>query len=284
MIKILTALRRFRKRVLWIIGGPVIIRNPDRSVYTLRNVETLAKLIFISKWKHPNIFFAVHNRDDQSVLMKLSSVEVFCIPPCVDTELFRPMLKNDLFTIVANAAPANWIKGVDFLTKIILNIIHKVGSVRIIILTKGMGIKYFRNKLKCIEKKFPEKIKVIDKRISHREVASILGKSHLFIFPSRFEGFGIMVLEAQSCGLPVVAFNIAGAPREVILNGSTGIVVQPFDINEFAKQVVNYYKIYTINGESYKYIQLRCRERAMLYDCGVVSKLWIRHVEDIILG
>jgi glycosyltransferase involved in cell wall biosynthesis len=55
-----------------------------------------------------------------------------------------------------------------------------------------------------------------------------LKKADLFVLTSEFEGFPNVVLEANLCGLPVVAFETIGVNDEVIREGVNGILV-PFD-------------------------------------------------------
>lgn len=50
--------------------------------------------------------------------------------------------------------------------------------------------------------------------------------AELFVFPSLYEGFGLPVLEAMTCGVPVACSNISSIP-EVI--GDTGILFDPYD-------------------------------------------------------
>ena len=52
------------------------------------------------------------------------------------------------------------------------------------------------------------------------------------MFPSRFEGFGYVALEAMACGKPVVATNSTSIP-EVVDNGTTGILCPTDDIESF---------------------------------------------------
>ena len=50
-------------------------------------------------------------------------------------------------------------------------------------------------------------------------------QSSIFVSPSRWEGFGLSIVEAMECGLPVISFNNSG-PREIIENNKNGILVQ----------------------------------------------------------
>lgn len=53
----------------------------------------------------------------------------------------------------------------------------------------------------------------------------------LFVFPSLYEGFGLPVLEAMSCGTPVVTSNCSSLPE---VTGEAAILVDPMDVNAIA--------------------------------------------------
>lgn len=60
-------------------------------------------------------------------------------------------------------------------------------------------------------------------RISIKEAKKRYAECSFFVFPSKWEGFGLPVLEAQSYGKPVIAFNNS-AIKENLLNGKTGYI------------------------------------------------------------
>lgn len=53
------------------------------------------------------------------------------------------------------------------------------------------------------------------------ELASYLAAGDVFVFPSRTDTFGLVMLEAMACGLPVAAFPVTG-PLDVLRQGETG--------------------------------------------------------------
>ena len=61
--------------------------------------------------------------------------------------------------------------------------------------------------------------------------------STIFILSSRYEGFGLVLLEAMSCGVPCISFDCPNGPSDIISQGENGILVPYADINKLAESI-----------------------------------------------
>ena len=60
---------------------------------------------------------------------------------------------------------------------------------------------------------------------------------NLLVHPTRYEPWGMVILEAMAMGKPVVAVNSSG-PKEIIINGQTGYLVD-FSPDQFAEKIID---------------------------------------------
>jgi glycosyltransferase involved in cell wall biosynthesis len=73
-------------------------------------------------------------------------------------------------------------------------------------------------------------------KVPRNEMYRFYSASDVFVFPGIRESLGMVFLEAQSCGLPVVAFENAGVP-EAVQNGNTGFLVPMYAMEDFVQAI-----------------------------------------------
>lgn len=97
------------------------------------------------------------------------------------------------------------------------------------------------------------KILNIDKKVkfwgfvSENKKFELLSKSHIIINPSIREGWGLVVIEAASVGVPTVAFNVPGL-SDSIIDGHTGIICSNNKVENLAGSILKLIK----DGNEYK--------------------------------
>lgn len=68
------------------------------------------------------------------------------------------------------------------------------------------------------------------------DVPILINKSRIFLYPSRREPFGLSIVEAMACGVPVITTDVFG-PREIVRHNYDGVAVPPDDVVALAKAV-----------------------------------------------
>jgi glycosyltransferase involved in cell wall biosynthesis len=71
----------------------------------------------------------------------------------------------------------------------------------------------------------------------HNQIISWYKRARIFLFPTYYETFGLVALEAMACGLPVVGYR-AGAVPEIVEDKHTGLLVEPGDTTGLAASML----------------------------------------------
>lgn len=78
-------------------------------------------------------------------------------------------------------------------------------------------------------------------RIPQNELPDLYSESSLFILPTRYEIFGMVLMEAMYFASPVITYKAAG-PVDVIDNEKDGIVMNDFDVDKWSEKIISHLK------------------------------------------
>ena len=62
----------------------------------------------------------------------------------------------------------------------------------------------------------------------------IYGDKSFLVLTSKYEGFGMVLLEALQHKLPVISYDVKYGPKEIVQNGFNGYLIVPNDIKELS--------------------------------------------------
>lgn len=166
---------------------------------------------------------------------------VFYVPNGVDIRLFRPAkhsFKKTLLTVCGISRQ----KGLVFLVKALKEVakMHKdfkwvhVGTIP----NEGdENFPYYLQIIKLIRKYNIGKYVNFLGRITLAKLIKIYQTSDVFVLPSLWEGMPLVVLEAMSCGLPIISTKIGGV-EDLVIDNFNGTLVNPKDSAALANAIL----------------------------------------------
>jgi glycosyltransferase involved in cell wall biosynthesis len=117
--------------------------------------------------------------------------------------------------------------------------------------------------------------------VIHKPISSINDEyinNSLLLMTSNFEPFGLVLPEAMSCGLPVIAFDCPYGPADIITDGVDGFLVSNRDINSFANIVCRLLE----NEELRRKIGQAGIKSSQRYDACYVMPQWMNLFRELI--
>ena len=89
-----------------------------------------------------------------------------------------------------------------------------------------------------------------------------MANASIYVLSSRYEGFGLVLIEAMSVGLPCVAFSCPAGPKDIISDRQDGLLVEKKNVSKLAdaicyliehdKERAEYARQAIINSERYR--------------------------------
>jgi glycosyltransferase involved in cell wall biosynthesis len=159
--------------------------------------------------------------------------KISVIPNGVDVGFFRPSDEKDsnLVVWVGRMVPE---KGLVYLLEAMREVVKQHANVKLVLGGDGPLRQYLQNFARRLG--LQKNIFFLG-AINHEEVADILSKSSIFVFPSLKEGMPRALLETMACGNAVVGSNVSGI-KGIVTNESNGILVPPKDPEALSKAIL----------------------------------------------
>jgi L-malate glycosyltransferase len=160
---------------------------------------------------------------------------IYVIPNFINTQEFLPgkrvfrcpMLTKSKFNVIhiSNFRP---IKRVVDVVKIFELVLKEIDCCMMMV---GDGTERSSAERYALEHNILDRVHFLGKQLN---IVELLQSSDLLLLPSQLESFGLVALEAMSCGVPVVGTNVGGMP-EVIVHGETGYLAEVGNIHKMAE-------------------------------------------------
>lgn len=179
-----------------------------------------------------NICFTA--RDREGLVRASPSLQWAMLPPFIDAGSFRgiaPRPRPSRLITVAMMRAGDKLSSYRSLSEALALLPETLGWTLDIV---GDGPE--RTAVETMFSAFPDHRLVWHGEKSPTDIAALLSRASLYVWPGHGEAYGLSYLEAQAAGLPVVAEKVAGVP-EVVKSGTTGLLTPENDTAAYAEAI-----------------------------------------------
>jgi len=145
-------------------------------------------------------------------------------------------------------------KNLDFLMEVYRDVAERRSNVNLLMVGDGPEMERLRGS-------GPSGPRVIfTGRVDRRELPHFYSLADVFVFPSTTDTFGMVILEAQACGLPAMVTDVGG-PQELVVDGETGFVLSATDRGAWVEALVRLADMKEKTPEQYESMRERTGAR-----------------------
>jgi len=225
----------------WRLGLPSITYAQGQDVYQAGILQTYTEIRWACRWSSAVV--AVTNRLSSLLEQRHSPVSVQVIPHGFNPEApleTRQMIRHkcgasEETPVVLDVGRLEQIKGQDLLLEAWPLVRQKIPTAHLWLVGEGSRRPFLEQRA--------EKLQIASSvhfwgQLKAAEVTGCMAAADLFVLPSRSEAFGIVLLEAMSQGLPVVASDVGGIP-DVLPPRGDAVLTPPDDVPALASAIIS---------------------------------------------
>ncbi|MES2592723.1 MAG: glycosyltransferase [Bacteroidota bacterium] len=218
---------------------PFIISAWGSDVMEFPHKNLLNKKILKYNLKKSDYIFATSDAIVKAIA-GLSNKTIKKIPFGIDTSYFIPTKIAELTfplecIVIGTVKSLEEIYGIDLLIKAFKKVNDNNKNQLLKLLIVGSGSKTQEYNALVKELQIADNV-LFTGKVEYSKVVNYHNMIDIFVNVSRSESFGVSVLEASSCGKPVIVSNTGGLP-EVVVNGKTGFLVESQNIDAIANAI-----------------------------------------------
>jgi alpha-maltose-1-phosphate synthase len=120
-----------------------------------------------------------------------------------------------------------------------------------------------------------EKIRLTGK-VPNADLAAIMSESDVFVFPSYFEGFALVLLEAKASGLPVITTTATAGP-DITTPGEDGWIIEPGNLDALVEAM----RFCLNNRDRVATMGVSARQTAERFSWDAYGDRWVRILRDV---
>ena len=249
-----------------------ILKEVDfKGRFLLQDIARLYDHITLRRLKGFDAFFALTKGD--AAQWKRYVDNIFCIPNPLTSYPKKIENHNVTHNRIICAGRLNPQKGFDLLIDSFALVADKCPEWNIDIFGSGDEESFLREKLR--EKKLEKRILI------HPATDNIymeFQRSDFFVFSSRFEGWGLVLVEAMACGIPPVSFRCKYGPEDIISDGDDGLLAKDGDIQDLSEKI-----LWMINHpEQRQEMGKKARVSALRFNKDIVVQRWLEIFQSIL--
>lgn len=113
-----------------------------------------------------------------------------------------------------------------------------------------------------------------------KEVEKVLAESSIAVCSSRFEGFGLAIIEAMACGLPVVSFDCPWGPRSIIQDGEDGFLVENGNVTLLSEAIAKLISDYDLRVK----MGANARVNVQRFSIEAIGQQWRKLFEELTIN
>ncbi len=224
----------------------IITASTSQGIKTIIESHTkLSSTLLSNKFRYNKILYSLTRKWDELIMNRLRPASNVVTLTIQDAKDWEPLVNN--ITVIPNfitIAPKNvkdysakrvisagryaYEKGYDMLLKAWAIVTEVYPDWELHIFGDGDSSSYA---------KMSQQLRISDSVFLHpstSDIAEEFSNSSIYVMSSRYEGFGLVLAEAMSCGLASIAFDCPYGPRTIIEDKHDGLLVQREDIKQLS--------------------------------------------------